>query len=117
MIVIVNLIVIVLIVTVAWFFFVKKEEAVVVAGKTINILVNGGYQPKSIQVKKDQPTTLIFERTDPTDCLEEVVIPDLNIREYLPLNQKKSIAITPTKAGILNFHCGMSMYYGKIKVV
>jgi len=61
-------------------------------------------------------TKINFLRTDPTDCLSEVVLPDFKIKKELPLNKKITIEITPQKAGEFGYACGMNMYHGKIIV-
>jgi plastocyanin domain-containing protein len=98
-----------------WFFFGKRDE-VTVLGESIDILVNGGYKPENIKIKKDKTTKLIFERRDSSSCLEEIVIPDFKIKKYLPLNKKVEITLSPKKAGIYPTHCGMGMFHGKIIV-
>lgn len=100
---------------VAWFFFGKKVQEVTVENQ-VRIVVGGGYSPEVITVKKGQPITLNFYRTDPGDCQEEVVLPDFGIRRHLPLNQTLPVEIKPEKAGEYIFSCGMNMYHGKIKV-
>jgi len=112
----VNLITIALIFLISWFFFVKKDDQPTKARQTIKIKVDGGYQPSVIQIPVGQPIRLEFERVDPTSCLEEVVIPDFKIRQYLPLNQVTPVTITPQQPGEYQFHCGMSMFFGKIIV-
>jgi len=104
-----------LIVFIYWFFFGKRNDTVI-AGETIDILVNGGYQPENIKIKKGKTTKLIFQRTDPNTCLEEINIPDFKIKKYLPLNEKVEISLTPDKEGIYQTHCGMGMFHGKIIV-
>jgi plastocyanin domain-containing protein len=103
------------IIFVAWFFFGKKDEEVI-AGDSIDIKVEGGYTPSTIVVKKGKKTTINFTRTDPSSCLEEVVLSDFKIRKYLPLKEKVTTEITPNKAGEFPFSCGMSMFHGKIVV-
>ncbi len=98
-----------------WFFFMKKEE-IVKASDEIEIVVSGGYKPSSIQVKRNQLTKLNFLRTDPSDCLEEVVLPDFKIKKYLPLDKKVTLELRPTKKGEYFFSCGMNMYHGKLIV-
>lgn len=100
-----------------WFFLMKNEKEVAVKGNSINITVDGGYQPDVILVPKGQTTKLHFMRKDPSSCLEEVVLGDFKIRKYLPLNKKVTIEITPKKTGEFAFSCGMSMFHGKLKVV
>ncbi|WKZ25491.1 MAG: cupredoxin domain-containing protein [bacterium] len=99
-----------------WFFFGKRED-MVFSGKTIEIVVEGGYKPSVIKIPKDQETTISFLRKDKNSCLEEIVLPDFKIKEYLPLNQKIQITITPKEIGEFSFHCGMNMFRGKVVVV
>lgn len=98
-----------------WFFFGKKEE-VFVAEDTVDVLVDGGYKPENIKIKNGKTTKLIFTRTDTNSCLEEIIIPDFKVKEYLPLNKKVEISLTPDKKGIYQTHCGMGMFHGKIIV-
>lgn len=107
-----------------WFFLMKKEKEVSVENKQslnsneyeIDIKVSGGYSPEVISIPKGKKTKINFLRTDPTDCLSEVLLGDFKIRKELPLNQKVSIEITPQKEGEYNFSCGMNMYHGKVIV-
>lgn len=99
-----------------WFFLMKSVKGVVAVNKSVNIIVNGGYQPETISIQKGKTTTLTFFRRDPSSCLEEVVLPDFKIRRFLPLNKKVDISITPKQAGEYEIVCGMSMFHGKIKV-
>lgn len=98
-----------------WFFFGKKDE-IFVAEDSVDVLVDGGYTPENIKIKKGETTKLIFKRTDSNTCLEEIVIPDFKIKKFLPLNQKVEIDLTPKKAGAFQTHCGMGMFHGKIIV-
>ncbi|MEK7551384.1 MAG: cupredoxin domain-containing protein [Patescibacteria group bacterium] len=100
-----------------WFFLMKNEKEVVVAGDSIDILVDGGYQPEIISIAKGKTTKINFIRKDPSPCLEDVVLADFKIRKYLPLNKKVSIEITPKKEGEFVFSCGMNMFHGKVRVV
>ncbi|MDO8557421.1 MAG: cupredoxin domain-containing protein [Candidatus Jorgensenbacteria bacterium] len=104
------------IVAVHWFFFMKKTKETIANGPSIDIRVEGGYSPESITIPVGKTTILNFTRTDPTSCLEEVVLSDFRIRRQLPLNQKVPIAITPQKTGEFTYSCGMNMYHGKIMV-
>lgn len=100
---------------VLWFFLGKKSKEVKVDNR-VEIIVEGGYSPEKIVVKKNQKTTLVFNRKDPSDCLEEVVISEFKIRKSLPLGEKTEIEITPTTTGEFGFECGMGMFKGKIIV-
>jgi len=99
-----------------WFFFGKKEDAIVATSDTVDVVVEGGYKPENIKIKKGQKTTLSLLRKDPNSCLEEFILPDFKIKKYLPLNQRVEIEITPKQSGEFGFHCGMNMYHGKIVV-
>lgn len=98
-----------------WFFLMKREKEVEVLNE-VDITVSGGYSPEVISIPKGKLTKINFIRTDPTDCLSEVVLGDFKIRKQLPLNQKVTIAVTPQKTGEYVFTCGMNMYHGKIIV-
>jgi len=107
-----------------WFFLMKKEKEVAVENKQslnsdefeVDITVSGGYSPETISIPKGKLTKINFLRTDPTDCLEEVVLGDFKIKRHLPLNQKVTVEITPQRTGEFGFACGMNMYHGKIIV-
>lgn len=98
-----------------WFFLMKKEKEVIVKNE-IDITVSGGYSPEVISVPVGKTTKIIFLRTDPTECLSEVVLPDFKIKRELPLNKKVTIEITPNKIGEFDYACSMNMYHGKIIV-
>ena len=94
----------------------KKESKAIDVENEVFITVDGGYKPDVISVKKGKSVTLKFHRKDESSCLEEVVIPDFNIRKYLILNETTEITITPNEAGEYEISCGMNMFHGKIEV-
>ena len=98
-----------------WFFLLKKEKEVAVFG-SVDITVEGGYSPEVISIPKGKTTRINFTRTDPSSCLEEVILGDFKIRKYLPLNKKITVEITPKEAGEHGYTCGMNMFHGKIIV-
>ena len=99
-----------------YWFFLKKNEVAVEATDEIKILVDGGYQPSAIKIPIHKKTTLTFFRKDPSSCLEEVVLSDFKIRQFLPLEKQVAIDITPAKTGEFVFSCGMNMFHGKLIV-
>lgn len=99
-----------------WFFFGKKEDSVL-SGETIEVIVDGGYNPSVIKIPKGQETTISFLRKDSNSCLEEIILSDFKIKEYLPLNEKIQITITPKEKGEFPFSCGMNMFHGKVVVI
>lgn len=98
-----------------WFFFGKKEEVVEATNK-LTITVDGGYKPGTIRIQPDKPVTLTFIRKDANSCLEEIIFPDYKIKKYLPMNTPVAITLSPPHRES-EFHCGMNMFHGKIKVI
>lgn len=99
-----------------WFFLMRNEKEVAVTADSVDITVDGGYQPEVISIPQGKLTKLNFTRKDPSSCLEEVVLGDFKIRKFLPLNQKVTIEIKPQEKGEYNYACGMNMFHGKIMV-
>lgn len=99
-----------------WFFLKKNDKPVVASNDEVEIVVEGGYVPSSIEIPLGRSTRLTFLRKDASSCLEEVVFGDFKIRKFLPLNQNVVIEITPQKKGEFVFSCGMSMFHGKLIV-
>jgi len=97
-----------------WFFFGKKEDTGDVSD-SINITVDGGYIPRIIKIPKNKKVEVTFLRKDSNSCLEEIIIPDYKIKEYLPLNKPITITLSPPHASGC-FHCAMNMFQGRIEV-
>jgi plastocyanin domain-containing protein len=96
-----------------WWFFVAGQTPVVARAEVV-ITVDGGYSPSVIQAKVGAPLRLIFDRKDNSSCSEEIVIPEFNVRQYLPTGERTVIEVTPTRAGKFSMSCGMSMLHGSI---
>lgn len=103
------------VVGVYWFFLGKRTKVVKVSGD-IEIIVDGGYTPDTIEIPAGTATTIHFLRKDPSSCLEEVIISEFKIRRTLPLNERVDVQITPPQAGKFQFSCGMGMYHGTLIV-
>ena len=99
-----------------WYFFGRKESRTVISGSSIALKVDAGYSPSQIVIKHDTRVTLKVLRKDPSDCLEDLVLPEWNIKKYLPLNKEIVINLEPKQKGDYPFHCGMNMFHGKIIV-
>ena len=102
-----------------WFFFGKKsgEAGSGSAREHWDIVVEGGYRPATIAIPVGKTSTITLTRKDPNSCLEEIVMPEFKIKKFLPLNEKVTVELSPTKAGTYGIHCGMNMFHGKIVVV
>jgi plastocyanin domain-containing protein len=98
-----------------WFFLMRREGTVEVAS-SVDIIANGGYSPEIITVRKNHSVTLNFKRTDPSNCLDEVTLPDFRQHLELPLNEVVSTTFTPKETGEFIYSCGMNMFHGKIIV-
>lgn len=103
-----------------WFFLAKRPAARATAGASgtqeVTITVQGGYSPAEIHLKKGVPARLVFDRQETSGCSEEIVIPDFGIRRFLPAFKKTVVELTPDRAGIHEFTCGMSMLHGRLVV-
>jgi plastocyanin domain-containing protein len=98
-----------------WFFLMKKEKEIAVTD-SVDVIVEGGYNPEVIAIPQGKTTKINFIRKDPSNCLEEVVLGDFKVRKYLPLNQPVTVELTPQQKGEFGYSCGMNMYHGKIIV-
>jgi len=74
------------------------------------------YEPSQIVVQSGQLVRLNFDRRDPSNCLEEVRIPNFRIAQKLTLNQITPIEFMPDRPGRYEFSCGMNMFRGVIEV-
>lgn len=104
-----------------WYFFLARRPAATATmgeggAQEVTITVQAGYAPSEVKVKRGAPVRLVFDRQETSGCSEEVVIPDFGIRKFLPAFQKTAIELTPEKAGVFDFTCGMSMLHGKLIV-
>jgi len=104
-----------------WYFFVAGRSpaaAATTGGGTqeITVVVAGGYSPASIRVKRGAPVRLVFDRQETSGCSEELVIPDFNVRRFLPAHERTVIELDAREAGTHEFTCGMGMLRGRITV-
>lgn len=103
-----------------WWFLFSQPKAQKTESQqgiqSLNITVDGGYEPSLIVVKSGQLVRLNFLRKDPNNCLEKVLFPDFQIAQDLPLNQSVKIEFMPKVPGKYSFTCGMNMFRGEIEV-
>lgn len=110
-----------LIAFIVWWFFGKHTES---AGKstivndeqTATIVVNGGYSPSTVILKKGIPAQVNFDMHDSTACLSHVVFEQLGVNKDLTKQKITTINISTDKAQTFNFACGMDMFHGKVIV-
>ena len=85
--------------------------------QSANIVVTEqGFQPAKVALRAGIPARLTFSRTTDKTCGTEVVLPSLNIKRTLLLNQSVQIEFTPAKSGEIAFACGMNMLKGIVVV-
>ena len=111
----------ILIAFILWCFFGKHTEKVeesTIANneQTATVVVNGGYSPATVVLKKGVPAQLNFKMEDSTACLSHVVFEQLGINEDLTKQNITKIDIPTDKAGTINYACGMDMFHGKVIV-
>ena len=73
-----------------------------------------GFEPARPEVPRGQALTLVVTRKTDQTCATEILIPALNVRRALPLNQAVRIGIPAGVADTLNYICGMHMLGGTI---
>lgn len=106
---------------VAWFFWGPRRAGVRAAltstgAQEATIVVKGAYTPDVIVVEHGKPVRLSFLRQETAACSEEVVFPDFARRAQLPEGELVAVEFTPDEAGEYEFHCGMGMLRGKLRV-
>ncbi|OYL11684.1 copper-transporting ATPase [Streptococcus pneumoniae B1598] len=76
--------------------------------------MGGHYAPELIVLKKSVPARIVFDRKDPSPCLDQIVFPDLVYIANLPMGEEYVVEITPDRLGEFGFACGMNMMHGKM---
>ncbi|EYF00363.1 cupredoxin domain-containing protein [Chondromyces apiculatus] len=85
--------------------------------KRIDIaVVDEGFSPSTLDLKKGETVVLRFNRTTKSECLKAIEIPDLGVKKDLPLNTPVEVAITPQKEGKMTLQCWMAMVKATINV-
>lgn len=83
---------------------------------TITIL-NDGYSPNYIKVKKNIPVKLTLISKDTYTCALSFVFKEFGIKTFLEATDTQTFQFTPTKSGKFNFTCSMGMYTGTMEVL
>ncbi len=73
-----------------------------------------GFDPARVEVPRGQALTLVVTRKTDQTCAKEILIPALNERRALPLNQAVRVDVPNGVADTLNYICGMHMLGGTI---
>ena len=73
-----------------------------------------GFEPARVVVPRGRAFTLVVTRRTDQTCAKEILIPALNERRALPLNQAVRIDVPGGVADTLDYICGMHMLGGTI---
>ncbi len=95
------------------------EPVAAVASKGVQharILVQGGYAPDQIILKKGVPARLRFVRKESSHCSSQLKIPAFGIDQKLTPLGETVVALAPDRSGEFPFSCGMDMLRGRIIV-
>ena len=83
----------------------------------IYVLVDdAGFSPSEIPLKVGESAEIIVMRRSNATCAKEIMVPDLDVRLTLPLEESVRFAVKPTKAGRIHFTCGQGHLGGDIVV-
>ena len=93
----------------------KGEQKTAAGPQEVQLAVTDrGFEPARAEVPRGYALTLVVTRKTDQTCATEILIPALNVRRALPLNQAVRIAIPAGVADTLNYICGMHMLGGTI---
>jgi plastocyanin domain-containing protein len=106
-----------------WYFFLAERRNQAVEAKVgatgvqqVVIRVEGGYSPARVRLRAGQPARLVFDRREDASDSEEVVIPELGIRRFLPAHQRTGIDLPAAQPGTYAFTSGMGLLRGSLVV-
>ena len=86
------------------------------AGRTVGVLVAGGYAPSTIRAEAGVPLRLVFRREESAPCSEQVVFPALGKSAMLPQGEPVVVELIPEDPGEYEFTCAMGMLHGRLIV-
>src|SRR5689334_19191964 len=86
------------------------------AAQKVNVTIDGGFQPSTVNVKVGKAVEITFTRKEKSGCGTAVTVPDLKFKRAVETGKSIVLKFTPKKAGTISFACGMGMYHGKIVV-
>lgn len=100
-------------------FWNSSRSAVVAAVsediQVVKMDVDWVFQPTEFKIKKGVPVRWEINGINVSGCSNEVVIPQLNIRQKI-YEGRNIVEFTPTKEGVLPFSCWMGMLNGRFIV-
>lgn len=95
----------------------QQQTAAVTPSQSAQVTVGEqGFQPAKVTVARGRPVRLTFVRITDNTCAKEIVVPSLQLKRPLPLNEPVVVEFTPRDASTLEFTCGMAMLRGSVVV-
>lgn len=91
-----------------------EQKSSAASGEVQLSVTDSGFEPARAMVARGQPFTLVVTRKSDQICVREILIPALNERRDLPLNQAVRIEVPKGVADTLNYICQMHMVGGTI---
>ena len=85
-------------------------------GQEATVIVDGGYQPTTVQARAGVPLRLIFDRRDSGACSERVLFPDAGIDALLPTGERTVVDLPELSPGRHEYTCGMGMLHGAVEI-
>lgn len=92
----------------------EQKSAAAPQGEVQLAVTDRGFEPARVEVPRGQGFTLVVTRKTDQICAREILIPALNERRALPLNQAVRIDVPKGVADTLNYVCQMHMIGGTI---
>ena len=86
-----------------------EEAAQAEDGKIAITATASTFEPSNIEAPAGEELILEFTREVDEGCMTEVVFPDLDIEEELPVDETVAVSITPEEGEAIGFECGMGM--------
>ena len=105
----ISIVCLLLVAFIAWWFFAEHEK---VSGharqksgyQEIEVEVMGGYSPETIVLKKNVPARIIFNRKDPSSCLDQVIFPDFGCMKLCLWVKNMSLKLRQKKRANMGIH-------------
>src|SRR6266571_5138760 len=83
----------------------QQQKSAAASGEVQLSVTVSGFEPASVTVPRRQALTLVVTRKTDQTCATEILIPALNVRRSLPLNQAVRIEVPRGVADSLNYTC------------
>ena len=80
-------------------------------------ITSDGFYPTRIMIPAGKPVMLAFIRSSQPNCGNQVVFPQLGLKQITPLGGVALMMLPATEVGEIRFTCGMGMYRGSIVAV